>query len=197
MFYRLPVWKKIVVMLGGHVDVWIGTLGGALPHVQANTVRVLGVSAAQRQPGPSPAQGSLNRRFGRLISHAQWSLWWEEAWPRIWLPLTIILLFLTLSWFGLWLDTSPFWRSMGLALFAAAWGTITMAHGLATGWISLAGYLAVALVLIAVPLFVFMGYLVERAALIDRLFRALHLATARVPGSLAVATIAIGRWPAF
>ena len=27
----------------------------------------------------------------------------------------------------------------GLALFAAAWGTITMAHGLATGWISLAG----------------------------------------------------------
>jgi len=44
-------------------------------------------------------------------------------------------------------------------------------------------------VLIAVPLFVFMGYLVERAALIDRLFRALHLATARVPGSLAVATI--------
>jgi TRAP-type mannitol/chloroaromatic compound transport system permease large subunit len=44
-------------------------------------------------------------------------------------------------------------------------------------------------VLIAVPLFVFMGYLVERAALIDKLFRSLHLATARVPGSLAVATI--------
>jgi TRAP-type mannitol/chloroaromatic compound transport system permease large subunit len=44
-------------------------------------------------------------------------------------------------------------------------------------------------VLIAVPLFVFMGYLVERAALIDRLFKSLHLATVRVPGSLAVATI--------
>ncbi len=44
-------------------------------------------------------------------------------------------------------------------------------------------------VLIAVPLFVFMGYLVERAALIDKLFKALHLAMARVPGSLAVATI--------
>ena len=44
-------------------------------------------------------------------------------------------------------------------------------------------------VLIAVPLFVFMGYLVERAALIDRLFRSLHLATMRIPGSLAVATI--------
>jgi TRAP-type mannitol/chloroaromatic compound transport system permease large subunit len=45
-------------------------------------------------------------------------------------------------------------------------------------------------VLIAVPLFVFMGYLVERAALIERLFKSLHLSLARVPGSLAVATIA-------
>jgi TRAP-type mannitol/chloroaromatic compound transport system permease large subunit len=44
-------------------------------------------------------------------------------------------------------------------------------------------------VLLAIPLFLFMGYLVERAQLIDRLFRSLHLATARVPGSLAVATI--------
>jgi TRAP-type mannitol/chloroaromatic compound transport system permease large subunit len=44
-------------------------------------------------------------------------------------------------------------------------------------------------VLIAIPLFVFMGYLVERAALIDKLFRSLHLASARVPGSLAVATV--------
>jgi TRAP-type mannitol/chloroaromatic compound transport system permease large subunit len=44
-------------------------------------------------------------------------------------------------------------------------------------------------VLISIPLFVFMGYLVERANLIDKLFRSLHLALARVPGSLAVATI--------
>ncbi len=44
-------------------------------------------------------------------------------------------------------------------------------------------------VLIAVPLFVFMGYLVERANLIGRLFKSLHLATSSIPGSLAVATI--------
>jgi TRAP-type mannitol/chloroaromatic compound transport system permease large subunit len=44
-------------------------------------------------------------------------------------------------------------------------------------------------VLIAVPLFVFMGYLVERANLIEKLFKSLHLAMARVPGSLAVATL--------
>ncbi|TFG38885.1 MAG: TRAP transporter large permease subunit, partial [Syntrophobacterales bacterium] len=44
-------------------------------------------------------------------------------------------------------------------------------------------------VLISVPLFVFMGYLVERANLIERLFKSLHLATSRIPGSLAVATV--------
>lgn len=44
-------------------------------------------------------------------------------------------------------------------------------------------------VLIAVPLFLFMGYLVERANLIKKLFHAIHIATARIPGSLAVATL--------
>jgi TRAP-type mannitol/chloroaromatic compound transport system permease large subunit len=45
-------------------------------------------------------------------------------------------------------------------------------------------------VLISIPLFVFMGYLVERANLISRLFKSLHLAIGFVPGSLAVATLA-------
>ncbi len=44
-------------------------------------------------------------------------------------------------------------------------------------------------VLISIPLFVFMGYLVERANLIAKLFRSLELALARVPGALAVATL--------
>lgn len=44
-------------------------------------------------------------------------------------------------------------------------------------------------VLIAIPLFVFMGYLVERANLVERLFRAIHLVLAWLPGSLAVATL--------
>lgn len=44
-------------------------------------------------------------------------------------------------------------------------------------------------VLISIPLFVFMGYLVERANLVSQLFRALELALARLPGALAVATL--------
>lgn len=69
---------------------------------------------------PTPGHNPLNQRFGRLVAQARWSLWWEEAWPRLWLPLAIVLLFLTLSWLGLWLDTSPLWRTVGLSLFTAA-----------------------------------------------------------------------------
>jgi tripartite ATP-independent transporter DctM subunit len=45
-------------------------------------------------------------------------------------------------------------------------------------------------VIIAVPLFIFMGYIVERSGIIDRLFRSLQLAMSGVPASLAVATLA-------
>jgi tripartite ATP-independent transporter DctM subunit len=45
-------------------------------------------------------------------------------------------------------------------------------------------------VLISVPLFVFMGYVIERANILDRLFRSLQMASGNVPGSLAVATLA-------
>ena len=44
-------------------------------------------------------------------------------------------------------------------------------------------------VLISIPLFLFMGYVVERANILDRLFRAIQLAAGWMPGSLAVATL--------
>lgn len=44
-------------------------------------------------------------------------------------------------------------------------------------------------VLISIPLFLFMGYVVERANILDRLFRSIQLAAGWVPGSLAVATL--------
>ena len=45
-------------------------------------------------------------------------------------------------------------------------------------------------VLVSIPLFVFMGYIIERANILDRLFHSLELALHWVPGSLAVATLA-------
>jgi tripartite ATP-independent transporter DctM subunit len=44
-------------------------------------------------------------------------------------------------------------------------------------------------VLTAIPLFLFMGYIVERANIVDRLFRTLFIATRTLPGSMAVAAL--------
>ena len=44
-------------------------------------------------------------------------------------------------------------------------------------------------VLVAVPLFLFMGYIVERANLVDRLFFTLQIAARRMPGSMAIAAL--------
>ncbi|CFX64372.1 Trap-type mannitol/chloroaromatic compound transport system, large permease component [Candidatus Filomicrobium marinum] len=44
-------------------------------------------------------------------------------------------------------------------------------------------------VLTAVPLFLFMGYIVERANIVDRLFTSLRIAAKNVPGSMALASL--------
>lgn len=45
-------------------------------------------------------------------------------------------------------------------------------------------------VLTAVPLFLFMGYIVERANIVDRLFETLYVAARRLPGAMAIAALA-------
>ncbi len=44
--------------------------------------------------------------------------------------------------------------------------------------------------LVSIPLFLLMGYLVERANILDNLFKSLQIALKGIPGSLAVATLA-------
>src|SRR5213595_2847001 len=45
--------------------------------------------------------------------------------------------------------------------------------------------------LLSIPLFVLMGYVMERGALVDKMFHSVQLAFRKVPGSLAVATLII------
>src|SRR5438093_10996937 len=47
-------------------------------------------------------------------------------------------------------------------------------------------------VLVAIPLFLFMGYIIERAGILDELFHAVNVMFGWLPGSLAVATLATG-----
>ena len=44
-------------------------------------------------------------------------------------------------------------------------------------------------ILVAIPLFLFMGYVVERANIIDKLFFSLYMAARNLPGSLAIAAL--------
>ena len=43
--------------------------------------------------------------------------------------------------------------------------------------------------LVAIPLFLFMGYVVERANIVNRLFFSLQMASRNLPGSMAVAAL--------
>ncbi|MHB1249745.1 MAG: TRAP transporter large permease subunit, partial [Polaromonas sp.] len=44
-------------------------------------------------------------------------------------------------------------------------------------------------VLVAIPLFLFMGYMIERSGILDKLFLSLQVAFRRVPGAMAVAAL--------
>jgi tripartite ATP-independent transporter DctM subunit len=47
-------------------------------------------------------------------------------------------------------------------------------------------------VLVAIPLFLFMGYVIERAGILDELFHVIQVMFGRLPGSLAIATLITG-----
>ncbi|MDP4026062.1 TIGR02302 family protein [Methylobacterium sp. NEAU 140] len=59
-------------------------------------------------------------RLDRLVARARAAALWEAAWPVLWRGLGVGLVFLILSWSGLWLDLAPVWRQIGAAAFAVA-----------------------------------------------------------------------------
>src|SRR6188474_564137 len=63
---------------------------------------------------PSDAAGPL----GRKLHHARMALLWEQIWPPLAAILTLIGLFLSLSWLGLWLWLPPLGRAIGVLAFA-------------------------------------------------------------------------------
>ena len=72
--------------------------------------------------GATCARKSLStRRLERLVGRARAGpCGGSGPGPSLWLPLAIVLVFLTVSWLGLWLDAPPLMRALGLGLFAAA-----------------------------------------------------------------------------
>ncbi len=87
--------QGMTAALGGHVDVWVGTAGSAQIHQQNGTIRVLGISSAQRQEGRLAQMPTLReqgvdavyyawRGFAgsKGLSPAQ-TAFWDQAFARI------------------------------------------------------------------------------------------------------------------
>ena len=81
--------------LGGHVDVWVGTPGGAIQHMQSGAARPLGISAEKRQPARLATVPTL-REQGVDAAYYAWrgfvaaggltaaqTAFWDEAFTRV------------------------------------------------------------------------------------------------------------------
>src|SRR5262252_10174684 len=55
--------------------------------------------------------------LARALGRARWSILWERLWPPLAAVATVIGLFLTVSWLGLWLALPPLGRAIGIGLF--------------------------------------------------------------------------------
>ena len=75
---------------------------------------------------------------------------------------------------------------MGVAI---VFGYITFGDAVIFQFVQKVDAIASNFVLAAVPLFIFMGAMMERSGIAERLFEAVHLWTRRLPGGLAVGTI--------
>ena len=70
---------------------------------------------------PDPASGPRGgeSQLAAALKRARWIILWERLWPPLAAFVTVIGLFLAVSWLGVWLWLPPLARAIGLALFAA------------------------------------------------------------------------------
>jgi len=88
--------------------------------------------------------------------------------------------------FALFMGFPVAFSMMGVALL---FGLITFGDAVIFQFVQKVNDVASNFVLAAVPLFVFMGAMLERSGIAERLFEAVHLWTRRLPGGLALGTI--------
>lgn len=87
--------KGMTAALGGHIDVWVGTPGGAIQHMQTGAARPLGISSEQRQPARLAAVPTF-REQGVDATYYAWrglvaaggltpaqTAFWDDAFSRV------------------------------------------------------------------------------------------------------------------
>lgn len=97
--------------------------------------------------------------------------------PFLMLPVAFILMFLGVQ------------VAFAMMITAVTFGLMIFSHRVVHQFIEKIDDLASNFVFAAVPLFVFMGAMLEKSGIADRLFEAIHIWTRRLPGGLALATV--------
>src|SRR5271155_3518020 len=87
--------------------------------LQGNLERLLsGPTPDSPEPERSPEAAS-QLRIAQALRRAEFAIAWERSWPHLARFLTVVGLFLVLSWAGLWLVLPFVARAVGLGLFLA------------------------------------------------------------------------------
>ena len=97
--------------------------------------------------------------------------------PFLMLPAAFVLMFLGVQ------------VAFAMMITAVLFGMITFGDKVVYQFIEKIDDLSSNFVFAAVPLFVFMGAMLEKSGIADRLFEAIHIWTRRLPGGLALATV--------
>lgn len=100
-----------------------------------------------------------------------------EYLPFLMLPVTFGLMFLGVQ------------VAFAMLLTATMFGLATFGPAVVHQFVEKIDDLASNFVFAAIPLFVFMGAMLEKSGIADRLFEAIHIWTRRLPGGLAIATV--------
>jgi tripartite ATP-independent transporter DctM subunit len=101
----------------------------------------------------------------------------QEMLPFLMLPAAFVLMFLGVQ------------VMFAMMITAVLFGMITFGDRVVHQFIEKIDDLSSNFVFAAVPLFVFMGAMLEKSGIADRLFEAIHIWTRRLPGGLALATV--------
>ncbi|HKM87116.1 MAG TPA: DUF4175 family protein, partial [Xanthobacteraceae bacterium] len=75
-------------------------------------------SSSSATPGHRDADADARSALGTALRRACWAIFWERLWPALATLATVIGLFLTVSWLGLWLWLPPLGRAAILLAFA-------------------------------------------------------------------------------
>ncbi|MBA3478346.1 MAG: TRAP transporter large permease subunit [Lautropia sp.] len=101
----------------------------------------------------------------------------EAVLPFLMLPAAFVLMFLGVQ------------VMFAMMITAVLFGLVTFGDKVVHQFIEKIDDLSSNFVFAAVPLFVFMGAMLEKSGIADRLFEAIHIWTRRLPGGLALATV--------